>query len=192
MRQVSQRIEELKALSDDKTELVPAGIRSPQGRVAALADRWERMRMIIAERASEYSNSHRDGDDSEQIAGGKSGLLIKQVKQIGSGDKALVVTSYVLDRELLAELRAHEQQAAEELGQWATRKETYSQNLNVSLMNPVDLHKALADTFKNSGALDRRKLLEEAPELRELVGDLADSDVSEPTSTSDKSETPAE
>jgi len=96
-------------------------------RVAALHDRWRRMQQVIEERAAD--------PQMQGIPGGQSGLLVHQVKGIGRGDDFQVVDEYKVDDGLLSELRAHEQQAAKELGQWAERHD-------------VDLHdERTADDF---------------------------------------------
>ncbi len=82
-------------------------------RVAALNDRWHRMRRVIEERAA--------SEDMQGIPGGETGLLVHQVKGIGRGENFQVVHEYVVDDGLLGELRAHERQAAQELDQWTER-----------------------------------------------------------------------
>ncbi len=57
----------------------------------------------------------------EKVPGGKTGLIVRQIKAVGSGAGMKIVPEYVLDTGLLKELRAHEQQAAGELqsrGDW--------------------------------------------------------------------------
>lgn len=78
-------------------------------RLEALQDRHNRLNVIMTERA----------DDMQTAPGGKSGLLVRQLKQIGSGESAQVVEEYKLDTGLLSEFREHEKQMAIELGQWA-------------------------------------------------------------------------
>ena len=77
-------------------------------RIAALNDRWQRGQRVIEERAVEM-----DGE----VAGGGTGLLVRQYKQIGSGKDAETVMEYKVDGGLMAELRAIERAAAEELDQ---------------------------------------------------------------------------
>jgi hypothetical protein len=90
------------------------GIAVVERRVSALQDRWLRMQRVIAERAEEM-----DGE----IAGGGTGLLVRQYKSIGSGENARLEREYHVDTGLLKELREHEKQAAQELGQWTERKD---------------------------------------------------------------------
>jgi hypothetical protein len=81
-------------------------------RVAALQQRWDRLRasldLILDQRSA----------DMADLPGGASGLLVRLYK----GKKADRVVTRIDTRviSLFAELRAHERQAAEELGQWKT------------------------------------------------------------------------
>jgi hypothetical protein len=58
-----------------------------------------------------------------EAPGGETGLLTKKLKVIGFGENAELVAEYSVDTGLLKELRAHEEQAARELGQWADKTE---------------------------------------------------------------------
>ena len=80
------------------------GIASRQNRVAALNDRWDRMRRVIVARAEVL----------QAVPGGETGLLVRQTKSIGFGDNNTVIEEYAVDTGLLRELRAHEEQAAKE------------------------------------------------------------------------------
>jgi hypothetical protein len=81
-------------------------ISSRNARVRALQDRWDRMRQVIEQRAA--------SPDFAKVPGGTSGLLCRDLR-------CKDTPVYKLDTGLLAELRAHEQQAAQELSQWQTR-----------------------------------------------------------------------
>lgn len=153
-KRVSSRIQELRSTQGAYAPC-GAGIRNPQSRVSALEDRWHRMRMIILARSED--------PELQEIPGGKTGLLVKQVKQIGAGEKAQTVTTFVLDREILVELREHERQAAEELGQWTTRKETYNSSVSLSLSDPQALSDAIHQQLSQLPESDRAILLNAAP-----------------------------
>ncbi len=84
-------------------------------RVKALDDRWQAMQKVIAERAADASHQH--------APGGSTGLLTRTLKIIGSGDAAQLVEEFELDAALLKELREHEKQAAQEVGQWTEKQE---------------------------------------------------------------------
>jgi len=100
------RVDEL--LADYRAAVRRRGIAVLERRVDALTDRWTRMQKIIEERAKDA--------DLAEVPGGKTGLLMKVTKTVsatkGGGE-------YTLDIALLKELREHEKQAAQELGQWA-------------------------------------------------------------------------
>lgn len=76
----------------------------------------EQMRDLLAvkeARAEKYA---------EKCPGGGTGLLVEQAKIGGGGpDGPVVITEYVIDGGLIAELRALQKQAAQELGQWSEK-----------------------------------------------------------------------
>jgi transposase-like protein len=57
----------------------------------------------------------------DECPGGGTGLLVKQVKIGGGGENVVVIDEYVIDGGLIAELRALQKQAAQELGQWSDK-----------------------------------------------------------------------
>lgn len=91
------------------------GIASRVNRVRAQNNRWERMQQVIDERSQD--------PEMQEVPGGKTGLLTKQTRGIGSGDHFQVVDEYEVDTGLLRELREHEKQVAIELGQWTEKRE---------------------------------------------------------------------
>ena len=103
--------------------ILEVGIASRKARVAALEDRWHRMRGIIDERAA----SDPPGK-AEDVPGWSSGLLTHSTKGVGKGDSFHLEDVYAVDSALLAEMRAHERQAAQELGQWLDKAELASSN----------------------------------------------------------------
>lgn len=106
------------------------GIAQREKRVAALHDRWKRMQRVIEARADDASMA--------DVPGGPTGLLVRQVKNIQVADvwggldsdlqeskpskKSRMVEEYAVDTGLLKELREHEKQAAQELGQWVEKQ----------------------------------------------------------------------
>jgi hypothetical protein len=84
-------------------------------RIAALNDRWSKMLAVIEDRAC----------DPEMAAarGGDTGLLVKQRRCVGGGDNAEFVDEFSVDTGLLKEIREHEKQAAQEMGQWTQQHE---------------------------------------------------------------------
>jgi hypothetical protein len=93
-------------------EIRGKGLVELSNRVDALNARWGRMQAVIAERAA---------DPTMDAPGANTGLLTRTQKQIGSGASAVMVEEYQVDTGLLKELREHEKQAAQELGQWSEK-----------------------------------------------------------------------
>lgn len=81
------------------------GIRLRENRLSNLQDRVRRMTELIEARAIDLAD----------IPGGETGLLVREVKHH--------TTVYKFDAALVRELREHEKQAAQELGQWLEKKE---------------------------------------------------------------------
>lgn len=110
-----------------RVKIEAEGIANRQNRIAAQNDRWDRMRRVIEARAQANPR------DNDAPPGAESGLHVRQEKQIGAGRNAIRVVEWKVDTGLLAELRAHEQQAAKELGQWTDRTDLTSGG------RPIDL-----------------------------------------------------
>lgn len=89
------------------------GIAILELRVRRLNDHWRRMQQVVEDRAAD--------PDMANAPGGSTGLLVRKFKMIGSGDSATMVEEYEFDAALLKELREHEKQAAQELGQWTEK-----------------------------------------------------------------------
>jgi hypothetical protein len=107
------RIDEHLAIFRD--EVRRRGIAVRERRINALNDRWLRLHSVIEQRAADPAMA--------AVPGGATGLLVHDVKGIGSGESARVVDLYEVDVGLLRELREHERQAAQELGQWTEKQE---------------------------------------------------------------------
>src|SRR5450755_1599512 len=89
-------------------------ISSRNARVQALQNRWDRMRegleAILKER----------GQAMADVPGGSSGLYAKDYRGKDVDTPVYKVDGGIIS--LLAELRNHEKQAAEELGQWGEKR----------------------------------------------------------------------
>lgn len=103
--------EHLEAFRD---EVLRRGIAVRERRVKALNDRWNRMQALIEARADKMAG----------VPGGSTGLLAHDVKGVGRGDDFELIDVYRFDAALVKEIREHEKQAAQELGQWTERIET--------------------------------------------------------------------
>lgn len=102
-------------IADCRARIRKRGIAVIENRVRALQDRWDRMHRVIAERA--------EAPEMQSVPGGKTGLMVRDIKSVGAGTAAKFVDVYEVDTGLLRELREHEQQAAKELGQWTEKRE---------------------------------------------------------------------
>jgi hypothetical protein len=101
-------------LKEIHEKLVARGIAEKQNRIDALNRRWKLMDDVIRQRAENLSSVK---------GGGNTGLLVRQVKGIGSGEAFQMIEEYAVDTGLLKELREHEKQAAIELGEWSEKRE---------------------------------------------------------------------
>lgn len=90
-------------------------IAKKRERIKVLNDLHEKQLAVVAARAADPSLA--------AVPGGETGLLVRQLKQIGAGRDAQVVEEYAVDVGLLKEIRATEEQAAKELGQWVEKGE---------------------------------------------------------------------
>lgn len=91
------------------------GIARLSERLGALDTRWRKMGQVIEERGADPA--------MQKVAGGKTGLLTRRIKAIGSGPGMKLVPEYAVDTGLLRELREAEKQAAQEVGQWTEQHE---------------------------------------------------------------------
>jgi AcrR family transcriptional regulator len=110
--------------------ILQQGIARRAQRVRALNDRWERMQRLLAARAAAPA--------MRGVTGGQTGLLVRHVRGLGSGENFTAVEEYEVDVGLLRELREHEKQAAQELGQW-TEKHHHDGGPGVVVLAGVDL-----------------------------------------------------
>lgn len=129
---VAEHIAELEAAT------LRYGIAKRRRRVAALDDRWNRLQRVIEERAADPKMA--------DVPGGTTGLVVRQVKLVKvytssedeppgddeassetevlySAKRDVQVEEYTVDAPLLKEIRATEEQASKELGQWVEKQE---------------------------------------------------------------------
>jgi hypothetical protein len=96
-------------------EALRRGLAVRTQRLAAINDRWERMRLVLEARA--------DDPDLADVPGGTTGLLVKTVTFRGSGDNVEKTVEAEVDVALLREIREAEKQAAQETGQWVEKRQ---------------------------------------------------------------------
>jgi phage terminase small subunit len=109
--EISARITELS--SRVEAGVVKRLIASSQARQDAYQDLYDRQMIVITERAADMAG----------IPGGSSGMMVRQLKKIGSGEDAEVIEEYAYDTGLSKELRGTLQQMAQERGEWLEKKE---------------------------------------------------------------------
>ena len=83
-------------------------------RLAVLDDLHTKALQVIDERTVVSGNG---------APGESTGLVVRQIKSVGSGRDAELVEEYVVDVGLIREIRALHKQAAQELGQWSEKLE---------------------------------------------------------------------
>lgn len=110
-----QRVGEI--VKETHERIVARGIAEKQNRIDALNRRWKLMDDVIRQRAENLT---------DVAGGGNTGLLVRQVKGAGSGEAFRLIEEYAVDTGLLKELREHEKQAAQELGQWTEKSDLTS------------------------------------------------------------------
>lgn len=98
------------------------GIAIKANRVRHLNERYQKLRQVVDERAAHYS-SHED-PEVRDAPGVTTGLLVRQIRMIGTGRAAREVVEFVVDTTLLREMRAIEEHTAREMGQWTDKNET--------------------------------------------------------------------
>jgi hypothetical protein len=101
------------------------GIAQLERRVDALNTRWNLMHRVISERAV--------APIMQGVPGGETGLMVRTVKGVGKGDDFQLIDLYEVDVGLLKELREHEKQAAQELGQWTEKVQS---EVRATLVDP--------------------------------------------------------
>jgi hypothetical protein len=86
------------------------GIARKMARVTTLNEVLQDLLRVKAERGADRA--------MQGVPGGQTGLVVKSVKQVGSGPSAQLIAEFELDPIWLREVRELGQQAARELGQW--------------------------------------------------------------------------
>jgi hypothetical protein len=104
----------VKAIEEWREEVKQEAITQQVYRIARLADIEARYVQLIQERAV---------DMEYEVAGGSTGLLVRQRKQLGSGAAAYEVTEYQADTAVTKELRETLKHVAQEMGEWSERQE---------------------------------------------------------------------
>ena len=117
-------------ISDELTALQNAMRREP------IAKRRYRLRKLgeLEQRAWTVVTERADDPDIAHVPGGKSGMVVRQIKIVGTGKMAREVEEYAYDTGLSRDLQAIYEQGAKEVGDWQERID-----LSGSLTNTVQL-----------------------------------------------------
>ena len=148
-----QRVEQHRA--EFRAVIRRRGIAVIENRVERLDRDWRKMRAVIESRAEEAKSQRaanealieealRLGSDKRQIAklegelpyiapGMESGLVVRDYR----GNGPFIREVFAVDTALLAEIRAHEQQAAKELGQWVEKQQSDIGGDSLTLLRKV-------------------------------------------------------
>lgn len=106
------------------------GIARQDVRLTKLASRYEKLEQIVEERAQD--------PEVQEVAGGKTGFVVRNVKGIGKGDAYQVVEVFEVDQGVLKEFRAIEEQVAEELGQKVSKHQLTGKDGGPITMQMID------------------------------------------------------
>lgn len=98
-----------------RASVLASGIADKAERIKLYQDITDRLRTVAAERAADPTMA--------DIPGGRTGMLVRGYKSIGSGESARQIEEYSVDGVLARELRDYAKQAAIEMGDWAERRE---------------------------------------------------------------------
>lgn len=120
-------------ISELRARVRRRGIAIVENRVAHLQRRHDLMNEVIVERGKSR--------EMQGVPGGATGLMVHNVKAVGSGENAERIDLYEVDTALLKELREHERQAAQELGQWQDKIDhtTGGKPFIVKILNGVSM-----------------------------------------------------
>lgn len=102
-------------VEDLNRAMLRLSVAKKRRRLAVLDDLHTKALAVIDARAKD--------DALAEFAGGETGLLVRQIKVVGTGPMAREVEEAAVDVGLMKEIRAIEEQAARELGQWVEKAE---------------------------------------------------------------------
>ncbi len=104
------------------SQVIKLEVTERNSRVRALQDIADRLRRVMDERGADPT--------MQAIPGGKTGLLVRQVKAGKTGD----IEEYKVDTATTSEFRATLEQVAKEVGQWAEKRD-----LNVAWSGDMEM-----------------------------------------------------
>jgi hypothetical protein len=126
-----ERVREIVAAFQEA--VLQTGILLKEERISSLQDTWQRLRQVIEERAS--------APEMADVPGGQTGLMVRSMKQLGSGPNTQIIEEFTVDSGLLTEMRNILKHVAQEQGQWTEKTETSHQITKVEVVyedKPID------------------------------------------------------
>lgn len=78
---------------------------------------------LLADKAVAVIEQRAADSSMDDVPGGSTGVIVRDVKSVGYGTEAELVDVYKVDTALMAELRNLMKQAAQEVGQWSEKHE---------------------------------------------------------------------
>lgn len=102
------------AIDAHLAEVKAQGIAIQEYRLRGMDELEQGFRRIISERGAAME---------DEVPGGGTGLLMRQEKQLGTGDRAVITTEYTTDTAISSALLSLYKQAAQELGQWSEKRD---------------------------------------------------------------------
>ena len=100
------------------------GIADRRRRLFRLNDRWRRAQSFIEQRAKLFKQLAADDEQLRNVPGGNTGMVAWDYKMLHVGEQSYErLIEYKWDAGLSADLRATEEQAGIELGQWKPKHE---------------------------------------------------------------------
>lgn len=105
------------AIRQTRNELQKKGVRERNNRLSAIDAVVEKIQAVIAARAALFQ-----ADPLALAQGAGTGIVVKRMRTVGSGDSAEIIEEYEVDVAPLRELREQLKQAAIEVGEWAEKR----------------------------------------------------------------------
>lgn len=124
---VAKKRHRLKVLDDLHTKLLTV--------VDERADQWAaQAESVLDEPRTQKVYREVFGGGGDVPAGGGTGLVVRQIKQVGTGHSARIVEEFAVDTGTIREIRAIHEQAAKELGQWIDKAEVETRTTEVRIV----------------------------------------------------------
>lgn len=99
-------------------EILERGIAQKHNRIKSADRRWNKLNGLIDARATDAAAN----PEFVGVPGADSGLLVRLRKCVGGGQHGEFINEFVVDHDTLKEIRALEEHAAKELGQYEPDK----------------------------------------------------------------------